>query len=88
MKTPARKYVNAQDVLPADLLRQVQKCCQGFIWVPVIKRTRVKTAEDDERNREIVRLHRKGERTAVLAERMGLCQERIRQIVREYSGKA
>ena len=88
MKTPARKYVNAQDVLPEDLLRQVQKYCQGFIWVPVIKRTRVKTAEDDERNREIVRLHRKGERTAVLAERMGLCQERIRQIIRKYSGKA
>ena len=87
MKKPAKKYVNAQEVLPDDLLREVQKYCQGFIWVPVTERQRLKTVDDNIRNQEIVRLHEAGIRTKVLAERMGLCPERIRQILKEYSKK-
>ena len=77
-----KRYANARDVLPPKLLRQVQRYWGGLLWVPLVDRRKLKRFADRERDRRIVREHRRGESTAALARRYCLSQERIRQIAR------
>jgi len=71
------KHVNATDVLPPELLRQVQEHCCGYIYVP--------SSRDFWRDRrgEILRLHSRGLGTAEIAARVHICVRRVQQIVKE-----
>lgn len=84
MRKDQPDYGNARDVLPARLLREVQKRFEGgLLWVPARARQRRKTRRDAERNRQIVRDRRSGRCARELARRHRLSVERIRQIVKE-----
>jgi Mor family transcriptional regulator len=82
-------YANAKNVLPGTLLRKVQAYFQGgLLWIPPIARRRLKTRKDAERNRRIFRDKAKGLSTTLLAEKYGLSEERIRQVLREAKRNA
>ena len=75
-------YANASDALPRELLAQVQQHFEGgLLWVPARTRRRRKTRVDVERNRQIVHEKQAGASTRSLAEKFGLSEERVRQIV-------
>lgn len=82
---PRRRCVNAATVLPPRLLRQVQKYCQGLIWVPGLERVRRKTIDHPERDSKILSERAKGASVALLAKQYGLSRERIKQIL--WSGR-
>lgn len=82
------KYVNAKDVLPPHLLRQVQKYTAGqLIYVPSRERKRrwgeISGGQQSlrERNRCIRQAHAAGTPVEVLADSWHLSPERIRHIV-------
>lgn len=85
------RYVKAQDVLPGELLAQVQQYVDGaYLYVPRSEenrlswgdRTRSKL-ETRERNREIYRRYASGESPARLAEAFFLTEKTIRRIILE-----
>jgi Mor family transcriptional regulator len=76
-------YANAREALPRELLAQVQRHFEGgLLWIPVRARRRLKTSVDLERNLRIVRERRCGASTRFLAQKYGLSEERVRQIVK------
>ncbi len=83
------KYENARDVLPESLFRELQKCAAGkLLYVPVPPETRkdwgAVTGSREviaERNREIRRRYREGEKPESLGEIYHLTPETIRGIV-------
>jgi DNA-binding NarL/FixJ family response regulator len=75
------KHVNARNVLPAKLLRQVQKYCSGYIYVPSTRQFYAR------RRREILRLSRQGLTAPAIAEQVHLSERRVRQIVAEGRGR-
>jgi len=87
MTSGKKTYKNAESVLPGKLLREVQKYARGHLWVPSAQRRKVKTMRDEERNRRIYRMRKNGMLLKDIAEEIGLCPERIRQIVKQYSRK-
>ena len=69
------RHVNAGDVLPQEVLGLVQRYCTGYVYVPATgERYRM-------RDEEILRLKAEGLGTGAIAERVGLCERRIRQIL-------
>jgi len=85
-------YVNADDVLPEYLVREIQKYVDGqLIYISRKDEnskswgeksgTRDKMAE---RNRKIVELYYSGETVANLGELYFLSEKRIRGIIRKY----
>jgi DNA-binding NarL/FixJ family response regulator len=71
------KHVNARDVLPGKLLREVQKHCAGYIYVPSTREFYAR------RRREALDLRRCGSSVRAIAERMHVSERRIRQILAE-----
>ncbi|MHC5058519.1 MAG: hypothetical protein ACYTKD_28000 [Planctomycetota bacterium] len=76
------KYVNAEDVLPPDLLREVQQHYTGYVYVSCSREFYA------ERRRKVMELRRRGLSTAEIAESVHLCRRRVRQIVAEERGNA
>jgi len=74
--------MNARNVLPEKLLKKVQRVFTGEIWIPVIRKHRLKKKDDKDRNREILRLHRQGKSLEDIAQTVFVCKERVRQIIR------
>ncbi len=71
------KHVNARNVLPEKLLREVQKYCTGYIYVPSTRHFYAR------RRREILRLSLQGLTARAIAEQVHLSERRVRQIVAE-----
>lgn len=88
------KYINAKEVLPENLLLQLQEYVQGkMIYIPGRDAERAAWGESNgtraqylERNREIVTLYRNGLRVDDLAERYHLSPCSIRKIVHGKAG--
>ena len=73
------KHVNAAEVLPQELLLQVQQYCSGYIYVP--------SPPDFYRGRrdEILNLRAQGLSTTEIARRVHVCVRRVQQIIRHSS---
>ena len=79
--------MNASNVLPEKLLKRVQRVFTGEIWIPVVKKHRIKKKDDRDRNKEILRLHSQGKTLDEIARTVFVCRERVRQIVRNGKKK-
>ena len=75
------RHVNARSVLPADLLREVQKHCSGYVYVPS------NHAFYTQRRRRVVDLAGRGLPVAAIAEAVHVCRRRVRQILAEERGR-
>lgn len=82
------KYINASDILPDKLLREVQKYAQGeALYIPTIQE-RKKWGEGsgarsfyEHRNQEIRRKFRENVSIDTLADQYSLATETVRKIV-------
>ena len=70
------RYVNAEKVLPAELLKELRKHHIGLIYVPSDRRPYTETYA------EVMRLHKKRLSTRDISSRVHLCPRRVRQIIR------
>jgi len=68
------EHVNARDVLPPELLKEVQKYCSGYVYVPETREFY------EERQRKVLELRRQGVGTREIAQRVHVCDRRVRQI--------
>jgi Mor family transcriptional regulator len=88
-----KKYVNANNVLPADLIKEIQKHIEGaYLYIPRTERTAwgVGTGireELDQRNKQIINSYNNGIEISILAEGYCLSEERVRAIVFGYVSK-
>jgi DNA-binding NarL/FixJ family response regulator len=71
------RHVNARKVLPPKLLRQVQRHCSGYIYVPSTG------AFYAERKRRVRELAARGLAVSRIAEAVHLTERRVRQILAE-----
>lgn len=70
-----RRYHNATQVLPAALLRQIQECCHGLLYVP-------RAVKSSENNRlRVLSLKAQGMRTGEIARRLHLTPRGVRLII-------
>lgn len=85
-------YLKAQDVLPEDLLAEIQKYVQGVeLYIPKRPEARLGWGELNgtrqqicKRNREIAARYRRGESIPSLMERYHLGYDSIRKIISAY----
>ncbi|MHC5056669.1 MAG: hypothetical protein ACYTKD_18400 [Planctomycetota bacterium] len=75
------RHVNARTVLPADLLREVQRHCSGYVYVPS------NGAFYAERRERVRDLAARGFPVAAIAEAVHVCTRRVRQILAEEAGR-
>ena len=71
------RHVNACDVLPGELVREVQRYVSGYIYVPCTREYYVC------RRREIARSRAEGMSTGAIAAEFHLSTRRVRQILAE-----
>ena len=69
------EHVNARDILPPELLKEVQRHCSGYIYVPETREFY------EERRRRVVDLRRQGLCTSEIARSVCVCPRRVRQIL-------
>ncbi len=82
-------YKNGKDVLPLELLHELQKYIQGeLVYIPREENIRAGWGENNgtrsaiqERNTEIYRLYEKGARVKELVDRYHLSEDSIRKII-------
>lgn len=82
-------YKNGKDVLPYELLHELQKYIQGeLIYIPKEDNIRAGWGENNgarseirQRNQEIYRLYTKGARIRELVNRYHLSEDSIRKII-------
>lgn len=82
-----KKYVNAREVLPESLIKEIQKYVKGqHIYIPQTERqtwgasTGIRK-ELEQRNEEIVRRYESGVSIAQLAQLFNLSEDRVRGII-------
>ncbi len=83
------KYINAKELLPDTLIRELQKYIQGgYLYVPTAPERQKRWGEVsgyreelDKRNCQIALEYRKGESLEHLAERYSLSVSAIRKII-------
>ena len=84
-----KKYINAKEILPADLIKEIQKYVRGKpIYIPQTEREEWGAAtgireELEQRNEDIFRKYNEGYSIAELTDLFHLSEERIRGIVYE-----
>ena len=82
-------YKNGKDVLPLELLHELQKYIQGeLVYIPRKENIRAGWGENNgtrtairERNEEIYKLYNKGARVKELVDRYHLSEDSIRKII-------
>lgn len=85
-----KKYVNANKILPVDLIKEIQKYTEGvYVYIPKTERTAWGVGsgireELDQRNKQIVHSYNNGIDIPILAEGYCLSEERVRAIVFGY----
>lgn len=72
--------------MPEELIKKLQSIYTGPVWIPAVRKKRIKT-EADERDRRILEMHRQGKPIEEIAEMVFLCKERVRQIIKNERGK-
>ena len=85
-------YVNAEDVLPAELIREIQKFADGqLLYIPRKQEKSFSWGEKNgtkgkltERNRQIVKAYDSGATIMELSRQYFLSVKRIQGIIREY----
>lgn len=85
-------YMNADDVLPENLIKEIQKYVDGqIIYIPRKNENLLSWGEKSgtknklaERNREIVSHYYSGEAISSLSEKYYLSEKRIQGIIHEY----
>jgi hypothetical protein len=85
-------YVNAEEVLPEDLIREIQKYVDGkVLYIPRKSENSVSWGEKNgardrlaKRNKEIVSRFYSGESIAELGKMYFLSEKRIQGIIHEY----
>jgi len=82
-----KKYVNAREVLPEALIKEIQKYVKGqHLYIPQTERqtwgqsTGIRE-EMEERNAEIFRRYKSGVSMRQLAEQFSLSEDRVRGII-------
>lgn len=88
-------YKNGKEVLPASLLREIQKYIQGeLIYVPTKEEVRKRWGEKNgtrenirKRNLEIYKLYKEGFTLLEFTERYNLCEDSIRKILNKFNSK-
>jgi Mor family transcriptional regulator len=70
------RYANARDVLPARLLARVQHHYNGLLWIPGPQQK-----GNAERDAQIHRMHLDGAPVSEIAQRVGLSERRVWQII-------
>ena len=70
-----KKYANAENILPADLLKEVQKYHTGILWIPTSSRFY------QERRQLVIALHMQGIPTKEIANLAGITVRRVNQIL-------
>lgn len=86
-------YRNGRDILPVELLEQLQKYIEGeIIYIPKKDEERIGWGEAsgtrkmlDKRNREIYSLYKNGVKMKELVESFHLCEDSIRKILCKVS---
>ena len=76
-----RAYFNGNDVLPPDLLAEVQRHVTGLVWIPA------PNAFFGERRKLILTLHKQGVPTREIARLAGISVRRVNQIIAEKKSK-
>ena len=75
-----KAYANARDVLPPKLLELVQRYHSGRLWIPPPPRDGM-----TERNEQIHRMRHDGEPVSEIAQRVGLSERRVWQILEWFN---
>ena len=83
------KYINANDILPRELVKELQKYIEtGYLYIPAKSQTRRPWGqlsgyreELQKRNREIIFQYRQGDSAEKLAERYCLSIHAIKKII-------
>ena len=75
-----KKYANAKDVLPAELLQEVRKFCTGNLYIPPGNHCR-------EKRTLVMRLHGQQSDAKSIASVTGLSPRRVFQIIAEERDK-
>jgi hypothetical protein len=70
-----KKYANAKNILPADLLKQVQQYHTGILWIPTPSRFY------NERRQLVIALHQQGIESREIANLAGITIRRVNQIL-------
>ena len=70
-----KRYANAENILPADLLKEVQKYHTGILWIPTPSRFY------QERRQLVIALHMQGILTKEIANLAGITVRRVNQIL-------
>ncbi|NIK79515.1 Mor family transcriptional regulator [Paenibacillus castaneae] len=82
-----KKYVNAKDILPEHLIKEIQKHVRGkHIYIPQTERQTWGEAtgireELNERNAEIVKKYKSGFTISQLVDLYSLSEDRVRRII-------
>ncbi|MGM0885076.1 MAG: CD3324 family protein [Bacillota bacterium] len=82
-----KKYINARDILPDELIKEIQKHVKGMhIYIPQTDRKDWGTStgireELNERNEEIVLKYKSGLSVSQLVDIYNLSEDRIRRII-------
>jgi Mor family transcriptional regulator len=83
------RYKNGKEVLPAELLAELQKYIQGeLIYIPREEAARKAWGENNgtkesikQRNVEIYKLYKEGFTVEALVDKYNLCEDSIRKII-------
>ena len=70
-----KKYANAENILPAELLKQVQKYHTGILWIPTPSRFY------QERRQLVIALHMQSIPSKEIANLAGITVRRVNQIL-------
>ncbi len=70
-----KKYANAENILPAELLKQVQQYHTGILWIPTPSRFY------KERRQLVIALHMQGIVSREIADLAGVTVRRVNQIL-------
>lgn len=87
------RYRNAGEILPAELLSELQKYAEGeLVYVPGRRKRKAGWGTRNGsrelyalRNRQIARSYGKGESVEEIARRHFLSKDSVRKIIREYA---
>ncbi|MFD1677050.1 CD3324 family protein [Alicyclobacillus fodiniaquatilis] len=84
-----KRYINAREVLPAELIKEIQKYVKGqHLYIPQTERedwgaSTGSKAAYQKRNTKILELYNSGVSIIELTEMYGLSEERVRNIIYE-----
>jgi predicted transcriptional regulator len=73
-----KKYVNAEHILPRELLKEVQKHHSGILWIPA------PGSFYKERRQLVIALKSQGIETDEIASLAGITRRRVNQILADH----